>query len=394
MHRSLTRTRYARVCLEIDLDKPLQRGFWLIFGDKKVFVVIQYERLPTFCYHCGVVGHGASACSRQHGRSQGEGSLSDLPGSRGVFHSEDTMPVMTERRQAMELDPSCSALAMQEEQQMESGFGPWMLVSRRRGRGRGRGREGTVLPRARQVVAETEMEQNFQSGRSSQHVEASKLMQTPRGGSRTRGRGGLVSQHPARAIPSPTSKGDVTGLRPQIAEREEIIMDNPTVGFPLIEWCTGEGSTRVSSQAVTDNVSHKEPNPNVQSRANSGQVRVARNAERKGFEVENPIVMMAPVLRQGDEGETHQSMVERVVEAIKPAKKSQDSADQPMTDSESSEEDSEMEDLADDQLTLGQFQDGVRKEALVRKGGITSSSSHKKGRVDDGGSNIIPSLTG
>ena len=31
---ALMRTRFARVCLEIDLDKPLKRGFWLIYGDK------------------------------------------------------------------------------------------------------------------------------------------------------------------------------------------------------------------------------------------------------------------------------------------------------------------------------------------------------------------------
>ncbi|XP_039118901.1 uncharacterized protein LOC120255061 [Dioscorea cayenensis subsp. rotundata] len=58
---SLTRTKYARICLELDLSKLLSKGFWLGDDIHRVFVVVQYERLPTFCYSCGVIGHGSSS---------------------------------------------------------------------------------------------------------------------------------------------------------------------------------------------------------------------------------------------------------------------------------------------------------------------------------------------
>lgn len=61
---SMTRTKYARVCIELDLSKPLSKGFWLGDELQRVFVVVLYERLPTFCYSCGVIGHGPNTCNR------------------------------------------------------------------------------------------------------------------------------------------------------------------------------------------------------------------------------------------------------------------------------------------------------------------------------------------
>lgn len=57
---SLSRAWYARVCLELNLARPQKRGFWVEDGNNKVFVVILYEHLPTFCYICGMIGHGSS----------------------------------------------------------------------------------------------------------------------------------------------------------------------------------------------------------------------------------------------------------------------------------------------------------------------------------------------
>ncbi|XP_039129164.1 uncharacterized protein LOC120265358 [Dioscorea cayenensis subsp. rotundata] len=62
---SLSRSKFARVCVEIDLSKPLCRGFWVGDDSHRVFVVVLYERLPTFCYSCGVIGHGSNSCSHQ-----------------------------------------------------------------------------------------------------------------------------------------------------------------------------------------------------------------------------------------------------------------------------------------------------------------------------------------
>lgn len=49
---------------------------------------------------------------------------------------------------------------------------------------------------------------------------------------------------------------------------------------------------------------------------------------------------------------------------------------------ESSIDDSKMEDEPANYLTFGQFQGGVRKEALARKGIASTSESHKKGHLE------------
>lgn len=64
---SLARSKFARFCLEIDLSKPLCRGFWIGDTSHHVFVLVLYERLPTFYYSCGMVGHCTNSCPRVTG---------------------------------------------------------------------------------------------------------------------------------------------------------------------------------------------------------------------------------------------------------------------------------------------------------------------------------------
>lgn len=79
-----------RVCLDIDLAKPLKQGFWLEDDGKKVFIIVQYEKLPTFCYNYGLVGHGATACT--HRRSVNCG---DTPsGARSVIGNVSELVVV------------------------------------------------------------------------------------------------------------------------------------------------------------------------------------------------------------------------------------------------------------------------------------------------------------
>lgn len=61
----LARNWFAKVCLEINLSIPLRRGFWFDDEDGKVFVLILFECLPTFCYHCGFFRHGSNTCSHR-----------------------------------------------------------------------------------------------------------------------------------------------------------------------------------------------------------------------------------------------------------------------------------------------------------------------------------------
>lgn len=60
---SLSRSKFACVCIQIDLSKPLSCVFWIGDSQHRVFIVVLYERLPTFCFTCGLIGHGSNACN-------------------------------------------------------------------------------------------------------------------------------------------------------------------------------------------------------------------------------------------------------------------------------------------------------------------------------------------
>ncbi|CAN1132896.1 hypothetical protein LINPERHAP2_LOCUS7322, partial [Linum perenne] len=52
------RARYARVCVEVDLSKPLL-GKYMI-GDRVFYV--EYECLENICHTCGIHGHSTNSC--------------------------------------------------------------------------------------------------------------------------------------------------------------------------------------------------------------------------------------------------------------------------------------------------------------------------------------------
>ncbi|KAJ4844626.1 hypothetical protein Tsubulata_031965 [Turnera subulata] len=64
------RGKYARVAVEVDLQKPL-RGIVEV-GDNEFKV--SYEGLPAICYHCGSVSHALSACPIRRSADAAEAS--------------------------------------------------------------------------------------------------------------------------------------------------------------------------------------------------------------------------------------------------------------------------------------------------------------------------------
>ncbi|XP_039146854.1 uncharacterized protein LOC120284117 [Dioscorea cayenensis subsp. rotundata] len=79
--KSLEHTHFARLCLEIDLSKPLKWSFWLEDNDKKVFVVVLYEMLTMFCYNCGLMGYGVNSYSLLGKATHGYASSGARPGN-------------------------------------------------------------------------------------------------------------------------------------------------------------------------------------------------------------------------------------------------------------------------------------------------------------------------
>lgn len=52
-----------RVKIQLDVTKPLLRGSFVNKGNK-VWLSFKYERLPYFCFKCGIIKHGDSGCSK------------------------------------------------------------------------------------------------------------------------------------------------------------------------------------------------------------------------------------------------------------------------------------------------------------------------------------------
>ncbi|XP_021747564.1 uncharacterized protein LOC110713420 [Chenopodium quinoa] len=55
----ITRARYARVCLDIDLTSPLISKVWV--GNS--WQIIEYENIQCLCFLCGKIGHSKERCS-------------------------------------------------------------------------------------------------------------------------------------------------------------------------------------------------------------------------------------------------------------------------------------------------------------------------------------------
>ena len=49
---------FLRVHVEIDISKPLCRGRWITLDiEEEIWVSFKYEKLPNFCYWCGMISH-------------------------------------------------------------------------------------------------------------------------------------------------------------------------------------------------------------------------------------------------------------------------------------------------------------------------------------------------
>lgn len=61
-----------RIRVKLDISKPLRRGFMLRTeeADKACWITITYERIPEFCFQCGIIGHVAKECKEKGSREE------------------------------------------------------------------------------------------------------------------------------------------------------------------------------------------------------------------------------------------------------------------------------------------------------------------------------------
>ena len=53
---------FLHVKIIIDLTKPLAWGRMLKLQGKSIWIAFQYECLPKFCFHCGIIIHSKTGC--------------------------------------------------------------------------------------------------------------------------------------------------------------------------------------------------------------------------------------------------------------------------------------------------------------------------------------------
>jgi hypothetical protein len=53
---------YLRVRIHVNLRKPLVRGRMLKIRDRTTWISFQYEKIPRFCFKCGVIAHDQEGC--------------------------------------------------------------------------------------------------------------------------------------------------------------------------------------------------------------------------------------------------------------------------------------------------------------------------------------------
>ncbi|KAI7993248.1 hypothetical protein LOK49_LG11G01583 [Camellia lanceoleosa] len=110
------RGKYARVCVEMDLRKPLISH--LTIG--RYHYVVEYEHLHTLCFSCGRVGHRKDKCP-------------EYP----VMSSEKMKPNVTVNTPGLDSGPGSSRPTDNKNKEVcteeeKSGYGPWTIAPSRR----------------------------------------------------------------------------------------------------------------------------------------------------------------------------------------------------------------------------------------------------------------------
>nr|POE84238.1 hypothetical protein CFP56_71179 [Quercus suber] len=73
-----------RVRVDLQLDKPLRRGGKIASVEgEKFWVSFRYERLPTFCFHCGRLGHDLKHCQETSNNQSSSNQYGDWLRAQG-----------------------------------------------------------------------------------------------------------------------------------------------------------------------------------------------------------------------------------------------------------------------------------------------------------------------
>ncbi|XP_058763301.1 uncharacterized protein LOC131636707 [Vicia villosa] len=102
--------RFLRLKVKMDLKKPLKRGTVVRFKEKNLRVHFKYERLPTFCFVCGKIGHQMKDCEEVGDLSEeGFENLEEQDLSFGMWLRASPLPrVQDDQKKKESTSSSCS----------------------------------------------------------------------------------------------------------------------------------------------------------------------------------------------------------------------------------------------------------------------------------------------
>lgn len=107
------RGRYARLCLQVDVSKPIEND--IIINDRRYVVV--YENIPSLCYSCGQADHTTTVCSNARKEEDNVNrERQEMEPQQLKEHRELNSPLATADSQT----------------QGEDQYGPWLLMKRKR----------------------------------------------------------------------------------------------------------------------------------------------------------------------------------------------------------------------------------------------------------------------
>jgi hypothetical protein len=125
-----SRGKFARVCIEIDLDKPVVGKVWF----RDFWYHVEYEGLHLLCKSCGIYGHVARNCPTKAVREEKNSMVS------AANDALDGVEGMT-KNAALMVAPTNEVLN-KESPQAEAGikeddlYGDWLVVTRKKNQGR------------------------------------------------------------------------------------------------------------------------------------------------------------------------------------------------------------------------------------------------------------------
>lgn len=98
--------RFIRFKVSLDLRKPLMRATLIRFQERSLRIYFKYERLPTFCFSCGKIGHQVKDCETLEGKDEeGFEDIEEIELSFGPWLRASPLP-KTNFEQRVEQSPS------------------------------------------------------------------------------------------------------------------------------------------------------------------------------------------------------------------------------------------------------------------------------------------------